>query len=52
MADGKVALGIAPNAAPPRPIAIGPTIGIAAPIVGYAAIFDFEIVDVAPDGAG
>ena len=52
MADRKIALGVAPNAAPARPIAVDPAVGISAPIGRNTAIFDLEIVNVAPDSAG
>ena len=47
----KIALSVGPRAAPALPVTVDPPGSIAAPPALYAAVFDTEIVDIAPDGA-
>ena len=51
MADGEIALGIAPGAAPAGPVAALPARRVAAPAGGDLAVLDAEIAGVAPDGS-
>ena len=51
MRNREIALSVGPRAAPALPITVDPTGSIAAPPALHAAVFDTEIVDVAPDCA-